>query len=442
MELKFSFKRFLIVWSGQLMSRIGSGLSAFALGVVVLDQSGSTTLYSLLLLAAFLPSVLLSPIGGVLADRFDRKLLMVVGDVGAALGVGFIILMRWSGSEALWPFYIGVGFSSIFTALHGPAFKASISDLLSEEDYARASGLVQLAEASRFLLAPFMAAFLLTWFSLRMVLLLDVMTFAVAALAVWAIRDAGRALAQRVDVGSMYADLLSGLRYLVARRFLVRLLMLTTCVTFFTGVLQAMLAPMVLGFADARTLGIVQSVAASGMLFSSAFIGIVNKFHNHRAILAYGLLACGLFFALMGFRPGALWIAATGFGLFVTLPFVNTSLEVLFRNNIENAMQGRAWAFIGFISQIGLLVALAVAGPLADLVFNPLMAENGALAGSIGKVLGTGAMRGGALMVVMSGILIMLLAIGILPAKKPSSIHPSTEDRRSAEVEFSKPAIG
>jgi MFS transporter, DHA3 family, macrolide efflux protein len=421
MESNFSFRRFLVVWAGQLLSRIGSGLSAFALGVVVLEQSGSTTLYSALLLAAFLPSVLLSPLGGVMADRFDRKLLMAIGDLGAALGVGFIVLMRWSGSEAMWPFYVGVSFSSVFVAVHGPAFKASISDLLSEKDYARASGLVQLAEASRFLLAPFMAAFLLSWFNIQTVLLLDVLTFALAALAVLAIRRSGKVLEYKPDVGSVISELLSGLRYVMERRFLVRLLLLTTCVTFFTGVLQAMLAPMVLGFADAQTLGVVQSVAASGMLVSSAFIGILSKSRNQRATLAYGLLGCGIFFAFMGLRPGAVWIAATGFGLFVTLPFVNTSLEVLFRSHIENKMQGRAWALIGFISQLGLLLALAVAGPLADAVFNPLMVEGGALAGSVGKVLGTGAMRGGALMVVMCGMGLAMLAVGVLPRKRAAT---------------------
>lgn len=80
-------KRFMVIWLGELISGIGSGMTAFALSIYVYQETGSVTLVSLISLAAFLPTILLSPLGGVLADRYDRRLLMIIGDLFSGLGL-------------------------------------------------------------------------------------------------------------------------------------------------------------------------------------------------------------------------------------------------------------------------------------------------------------------------------------------------------------------
>lgn len=137
-----AFRRFLIIWSGQMFSAIGSGLTAFALGVFVFQQTQSTMSYSFIILFSFLPSFLLLPFSGVLADRFDRKKMMIIGDLGSIAGILFILLVMLSGRIELWHIYFGVGTSSISAAILNPAFKAAVSDLVSEEMYSQASGLI------------------------------------------------------------------------------------------------------------------------------------------------------------------------------------------------------------------------------------------------------------------------------------------------------------
>jgi MFS transporter, DHA3 family, macrolide efflux protein len=102
-----SFTVFLIIWAGQLLSKVGSGISAFALGVYLLQQTGSSSSYSFLLLAAFLPAVMLAPVGGVIADRKDRKQMMAVGDLGSSLGVFFVVVMLLLDPKEHWPIYLG-----------------------------------------------------------------------------------------------------------------------------------------------------------------------------------------------------------------------------------------------------------------------------------------------------------------------------------------------
>lgn len=404
-------KQFLIIWIVQLLSKIGSGISAFALGVYLFQQTGSTSAYSFLLLCAFLPSVLLAPIGGVIADRNDRKLLMVIGDFGAAAGILLVIAMLMILPNLRWPIYLGVALSSIFAALHSPAFKAAVTDLLSEQEYAKASGLIQLAEASRHLLAPVVAGFLLKWFPLTLALVIDVLTFVAAASTVLFIRKTAVPPRIAASSASFREDFEEGARYLAQNSLIVRLLCLTTVVTFLTGILQTLFAPLILSFADAATLGAMQSIAASGMLISSLLIGMFSKTANQRKMLSYALVVAGLFYMLIGLRANAVFMTVMGFGFFCTLPFVNTSLEVLFRQNIANEVQGRVWALISLISQLGMLFAFGVAGVLADHVFNPLLTEHGALAGTLGKFLGVGAARGSGLMVIIGGFLLAFYAL-------------------------------
>ena len=124
------FTLFFIIWIGQFLSRIGSGISAFALGLYLYQKTGSTSTYSFLLLYAFLPSVLLTPFGGVIADRTDRKLMMVVGDLVSSLGIVFTIVMFLLYPDKHWSIYLGIAMISMGVALHSPAFKASVTDLI------------------------------------------------------------------------------------------------------------------------------------------------------------------------------------------------------------------------------------------------------------------------------------------------------------------------
>ncbi|MCL6592236.1 MAG: MFS transporter, partial [Firmicutes bacterium] len=179
-----SFGRFLIVWMGQFISSIGSGLTGFALGVYAYQQTHTATSFAMITLCSFLPSILLRPFGGVMADRFDRRLMMVLGDLGSASGLVFILIMMMTGNTELWPIYLGVTVSSVFVALQSPAYKASVTDLLTEDEFSKASGLVQLAESSKYLFSPIIAGFLFSVTGIQPILIIDISTFIVAILAV------------------------------------------------------------------------------------------------------------------------------------------------------------------------------------------------------------------------------------------------------------------
>jgi MFS family permease len=411
-----SFNKFMVLWSGQLISAIGSGLTSFGLAVYMYQKTGSATLMALLAFFAFVPALLLSPLSGVLADRYDRRLLMITGDSLSALGLIFILVCMLLGDIQLWQIYIGVTVSSSFSSLLEPAYKATVSDLLSKEQYSKASGLVQIASSSKFLISPILAGFLLSHWDIKLLLVLDICTFFVTVVVTTCIRK-GLVSHQSNQRGTLFSELAEGWQVIHGNQGIFILVLLTSVITFFLGFIQILSTPMILAFSDTATLGIIESVCATGMLVSSILLGVVTIYKGYATMLSISLFCTGLFMIFFGLRENTVLICIAGFLFFATLPFANMSIDVLIRKNLENSVQGRVWGLIGVISQLGYVVAFALAGILADYLFTPLLMPDGFLASSIGKFLGTGEGRGIGLLIVVSGISIICTSL-ILSANK------------------------
>lgn len=147
-------RAFMIIWVAQLVARLGNGLTAFGLGVHVYRETGMATSVALVTMAAFLPALLLGPLGGVLADRFDRRLLMILGDSLSALGLVGMLVAFHTGTASVPVLCLCAAVSSVFGSVMDPAYPATVTDLLTPEQYARAGGLVQLASAAQYLISP------------------------------------------------------------------------------------------------------------------------------------------------------------------------------------------------------------------------------------------------------------------------------------------------
>lgn len=407
------FRKFLILWIGEFISAIGSGLTSFGLGIYVYQLTGKASAMALVTLLAFMPSLLLSAPAGVLADRYDRRLLMLIGDSFSAIGIIYILVCMMGGGANLTAICIGVTISSIFSSLMEPAYKATVSDLLTEDEYAKASGMVQIAASSKFLIAPVLAGFLLSIYDIKLLLVIDISTFFVTVLTISIVRK-GLPAKVAEKTGNMAAELAEGYRYLRSKKGVFILAIVTSIITFFMGFIQTLSIPMILAYASEAAVGTLESVIACGMLVSSVLIGVLNIKSNYLRMLWMGLAANGCTMFLYGMKANLVYVAITGFLFFMTLPFANTGIECLIRKSLDNQMQGRVWGLIGIISQSGYIFSYAICGLLADYIFTPLLMENGALANSIGKIYGTGDGRGIGFMISLSGIVIVAMAL-ILP---------------------------
>lgn len=438
-ETRRAFRAFVLIWVAQLFARLGNGLTAFGLGVHVYQETRSSTAVAAVTLAAFLPGVLLAPFGGVLADRFDRRLLMILSDTLSAVGLALLLVSLTTGHGSVPVVCACVALSSVFTSVMDPAYRATVSDLLTPEQYARAGGMVQLAGASQFLVSPALAGFLLMMTDIRTVILIDLGTMVVTTgvmLLVWrTVRGRGPVPSDPdAPRAGFWGEFRFGVDFLARNRAITAMMLVITLVTFCMGFLQTLLTPMVLDLADEEALGVVRSVAAVGMIVASIAISVLGMGTRHRAYMAVALVGGGVVVAGMGISQDVLLIGAFGFAFFMTLPVLNTSVEVLVRSAIPNETQGRVWGLMGLISQLGYIAAYAVSGLLADYLFNPLLLPGGALAPTVGRVVGVGESRGIGLMFVVVGLLLIVMAAVIYQVRSIRTIEGEFA-RQAAQTE-------
>lgn len=401
-QRKSNFSKFMLLWAGEFLSAIGGGLTSFGLGVYVFSQTGSAANMALVTLLAFLPTVLLSVPAGVLADRYDRRVLMMVGDGCSALGILYILICMISGKAALYQICIGVFISSAFSALLEPAYRATVTDLLTDEEYSKASGMVSIAGSARYLVSPVLAGVLLAVSDIRLLLVIDIFTFFPTVIAAAIVRKE-IAVKKVLEVKDTFTDSLrQGWRTIKGSRGLLLLILVSMVITCFMGICQTLAQPMILDFSDSSILGMTETICACGMLVTSLYLGAKGVKGGYVRTLSISLFLAGIAMAGFGMWESIPVICGFGFVFFAMLPFANNCLDYLVRTNIPDEQQGRAWGIIGFISQMGYIVAYSVAGIASD-----------GIAIQFGISIG----RGAASVIILAGILLCITAVALYGQK-------------------------
>lgn len=392
-----NFPKFLLLWTGSLISSVGGGLTSFGLGVYVFQQTGSAAGMALVTLLAFLPTLLLSVPAGVLADRYDRRVLMMIGDGFSAFGILYILICMLRGQADLTQICVGVFVSAVFSSLLEPSYRATVTDLLTREEYSKASGLVSLAGSARYLISPVLAGILLTVSDIRLLLVIDICTFFVTVTST-AVVKRGLVSKPAEERETFAESMRQGWEAVHSRKGVFLLILLSSALTCFMGAFQILAEPLILAFQSSAALGVGETICASGMLVSSLLLGIRGLKKGYAGVLSNSLMVAGLSMAAFGIWENMYPICVFGFLFFAMLPFANNCLDYLVRTNIPDGLQGRAWGFIGFLSQIGYVVAYGTAGALADL---------------LGRRSGLGVGRGAAFVVMGAGVLLAVMAFAI-----------------------------
>ena len=403
-------RRFLIFWLASLFAAIGSGMTSFAIGIYIFQKTDSAFIKSMISLVAFLPTIISGPFAGTLADRFDRRKMMVLGDGLSSLGIMLILFSLYFADSNIMLIGCGVFVSALFSSMIEPAAKATVSDMLNEEEYTKASGLLQLAGAARFLISPIITSFVMARGGLAAVLYIDLFTIFSTIGAVIYISQ-GLTAKKAAKKETYTQSLRQGFAAIKNNSGIKVLVFFLTLLTFMLGSIQELSTPLILSFTDAKTLSIMLTIAALGMVVSSLYLGMRKIKGNKIIILSFSVLISGIGMVGFGAKENVFLITLSGFVFFMTLPFMNSIADYLIRVNIPNSLQGRVFGIIGTISQLGYVFAYALSGFLADFIFRPLLQEGGALASSIGRIIGVGSGRGIGLYIILEGFMLMVLAV-------------------------------
>lgn len=408
-------RSFFIIWFGQLISLIGSQLTAFALGVWVYDETHSVLLLALTQMAFSVPFVILSPLAGVLADRWNRRTAMIVSDFGAGFAVLAAALLFLSGRLEPW-MVLPINFvMSSFATLMWPAYTASITLLLPREQYGRANGFVQLGEALPQIAGPALAGALYVTIHLGNLALIDFATYlfsVILMLLFVRIPNPPHTADGQHAKGSLLQEMRFGWDYILERKGLLALLTFFLAINFFFGVMQPLFVPLILDNWKADVLGYLNTIMGVGMLcgtlLMSAWGGGRRKIYT---LLGAGL-GTSLFLAAVGLRASIPLVAVCGFGFMFCVPLMDASSQSIWQSKVAPDVQGRVFAVRRTIAHAALIVAPLFAAPLADSIFKPAMSSGGALVPILGPLIGVGPNRGIGLLISVLGLLNVLICAG------------------------------
>lgn len=396
-------RRFILLWLGQSVSLLGSGLTGFALGVWVYRRTGSLTQFALINLSTSLPGIVFAPFAGALVDRWDRRRVMIASDSASALCTLVLLLMIAADRIAIWHIYLVLAISSTFSAFQMPAYSASTTLLVPKQHFARASGMVQVAQAASHVVSPALGAVLLVSLGIGGVFMIDFVTLLVALATLVLVKIPRPPASQegREAVGSLAQEAAFGWKYIRMRPGLFGLLLMLTWSNYVGGVVTSLLPPFILGFAPETALGGVLSIGGVGMLVGGLIMTVWGGPRRRIYGMFVGILIEGLALCMVLAGESIPLIALAAFLFMGTIPLVNACSQAIWQSKVAPDVQGRVFSVRRMIAWCMLPVAHLTAPPLAERVFEPLMAVGGGLAGSVGRVIGTGQGRGIALLITL-----------------------------------------
>lgn len=407
------WKSFGLMWLGQLVSLIGSGLTRFALAIWVYERTGSATQLTLITVFAFLPGLLAAPFAGALVDRWDRRWVMFWSDLGPALGTLAIVLLIRADALQTWHIYLVAALASVFNTFQWPAYIAATTLLVPRKQLGRANGMLQFGHASAEIVAPILAGLLIATVGLDGVILIDFGTFLFAAATLLLVRIPRPQVsaAGRAAKGSLLSEAAYGWTFIRERPGLLGLLFYFAMINLVISTATVLVTPLVLSFASPQVLATVLSTASAGLLTGSVVMTLTGgprpRIHG---VLAFGLLF-GVALVLAGLRPDVRLVSVALFLLMSGAPIINGSSQAIWQAKVPPDVQGRVFAVRRLIAQFTAPLGFLCAGPLADHVFGPLLLPGGPLAGSVGRMLGVGPGRGIGLLYITLAILPILTSL-------------------------------
>jgi len=400
-----NMRTFFVIWIGQLISILGSGLTSFALGVWIYQQTGQATPFAITVLFGSLPAVLLGPVAGSIADRFNRKKVMLLADTGNAIITLGAFVLYSSGNLEIWNIYLIALIGSVFSAFQEPAFSASVVMIVPKKDLTRANGLSQMSNALGNLIPPLMAGLLFGLIGLEGIFLIDFITYFAALGTMLFSHIPQPEYVEPKEKVSQWQEAMAGWRYLRLNGGLLGLMFYFAMVNFMINFAAVLTSPMVLATFSPAVLGYVQTAGGVGMLIGSILLSIWGGPKNKILSIMICITISSLGLTLAGLRPVAFLIAAGYFVMMFVIPLASGSSQAIFQVKVPLDLQGRVFAMRSMISRSMMPIAFLSAGPLADFIFEPMMADGGALANTlIAQIVGTGPGRGIGLIFMIAGL--------------------------------------
>ena len=396
-------KKVYVLWFGQTLSWTGSAMSFFAIGVWIFETTGRASALSTILFTVGIVGVVTGPFGGVLADRFPRKQLIISFDLVIAFlmcVIGYFAINDKLTIAMLIPFALAFG---IFEIAHWTTWSAFLGDVVKKQHVTKISALFESAEAFSVLLGPIGGALIYSYFGLSGVILVDLITCFIGIVTISLFKSEKQIKKTKLSFKNIYSDLHEAYVWLKNQKGLLALVSILSISNYFWGFTTVLLPPIVLTFSDARGLGIIESTIGLAFLVGSIISLRYSEYlqGNIKLAIQCGLLG-GISLIFGSLRPSIFLLCIFGIisGVSGTVQYTISSGAWLAITNSD--IRGRALALRGTIAQMLRPIGVLIAGPLGDYLEFSFYPDNIEL---LSPIIGTGPGRGYALLFLLVGIL-------------------------------------
>lgn len=405
----YNMRNFYILSVTQILSLVGSGMTNLAIGLWIFSETGNTTPLLLVGFFFWLPRMLGGSLGGVLADRFSRKKLIILGDTGQAIPTFFLMISFFTGNFAVWQLYGAALIQALFGLVQGPAWGASIAMLVPENQRPRANAIQQTIGPMAGFLAPSLAGIFYALIGVAGVLAIDLTTFLLAVVVIsrLTIPQPEKTEESQETEGSIWQELRGGWQFLMTRRGLFILSLYFTFLNFVTSGIWRLMPAYLLVLTDSEeTVGLLLSVSSFGLV-TGGFLTMIWQGTDpriHTILPALGLAAVGLL--VFGTVRTPLSIAITLFFMMLPYKMTNALLSSIQQVKIPPDMQGRVFALLSQISTFALPITYLITGPIVDEILEPMVGTSSwdAFAPIVGNEAGAGM----GLYIIICGILLLV----------------------------------
>jgi len=433
MKPTYNMRTFYTLILSQTFSLIGSRISGLAISMWVFSQTGDATPLTLVAFFHILPTVLASTLSGLLADRWNRRYVMALADAGQAVGTVLLLISFSSGNFQLWHLYAVALIQSIFGVFQGPAFQASVTLLVPDDQRDRANAIQQISSPAAGIIAPALAGFIYALIGITGAIVVDLVTFlvAVSVVLVVPIPQPEQSAEGRQLKTSLWKEALGGLYFLLERRALFFNFLYISIVNFLVAGAMALGTPYILARTGSQTtLGLVLAAfnisAIGGAIVMGAWGGTRPRIHT----IMIGIILGGTFLALVGLAQTGWALGIAMFCFMFPLPFVNASFMSLMQAKVPADVQGRVFALGDQLSMLLLPLSYLLIGPLADNVFEPAVGQPGWEV--VAPLVGTGTGAGMGLILFLAGALTAIISLIVYAVPAIRHMEATLPDYNSA----------
>ena len=363
-------KNIILFLSSQTISLFGSSLVQYAIMWHITLTTESGLMMTLYIICGFIPTFILSPVAGVWADRYNRKMLIILADGLIAIATLILAILFLMGFDSIWLLFVMAAIRAFGTGIQMPAVGAILPQIVPKDKLTKVNGTNGSIQAVIMFVSPMVSAALLGLTSIEMIFFIDVITAAIAIITLLALKISVHEKAAEKQTTSYFSDFKQGLQYVNNHDFLKKFF-LFFAVFFVLMAPASFLTPLQVTRSfgdDVWRLSAIEIAFSIGMMIGGGIIASWGGFQNKVKTMAFASVIMGVCTFALGIVP-LFWVYLAFMALFgVVMPIFSTLGTVLLQEKIEEEYLGRVFGVMGMISTSMMPLGMLIFGPIADFI--------------------------------------------------------------------------